>query len=51
MVSLEVHSAPDLQFKNLVEEYEFFLAMVDLLDLDEIPFPCQNRVKQKMQGF
>lgn len=25
-------------FKNLVEEYELFLVMVDLLDLDEIPF-------------
>ena len=35
-------------FKNLVEEYDRFLEMVDLLDLDEIPFPCQNRVKQKM---
>ena len=38
-------------FKNLVVKYEGSLAMVDLLDLDEIPFPCQNRVKQKMQGF
>jgi len=25
-------------FKTLVEEYERFLAMVDSLDLDEIPF-------------